>query len=106
MILSNQVLCHNCGESPWSATVHDFVTCGCLTSDLQVSVDGGQDYCRRLWGVKADFTDISIIVTQEHYDGMVEAITDKTRNDLGHICNLVRYLRDEMDINVSPKEEG
>ncbi len=105
MILSNQVRCNLCGESPWSGYRHDFVQCGCLTSDLQVSVDGGQDYLRRVWGPNAEFEDISISMSDEHIKGITEAITTKHQNDLGHICNLVRYLRDEMGINVTQEED-
>lgn len=103
MILSNQVLCHNCGEAPWSAHRHDFVQCGCLTSNLQVAVDGGQDYLRRVAGKDANYADISIVIDEVHLKGLEAAIADKTRNDLGKVCNLARYLRDEMDINITPQ---
>jgi len=63
------------------------------------------DYLRRVWGSNADFEDISITMSEKHFDGLVEAFTDKGKNDLGHVCNLVRYLRDEMDINVTQEED-
>ena len=106
IILSNQVHCKNCGESPWSATRHDYVQCGCITVDERVSVDGGMDYIRRVHGPKADYEDISVIISDEHAKGLMVALLDKTRNDLGKLCNIVRYLRDEMDINITEEETG
>ena len=106
MILSNQVHCKNCGESPWSAHRHDYVQCGCLTADERVSVDGGMDYLRRVYGPNADFIDVSITLTNEHQEGLTLAFTDKSKNDLGKLCNIARYLRDEMDINISDEETG
>jgi hypothetical protein len=100
MILSNQVICHVCGDHPYSATRHDFRPCDC-PADTQVCVDGGMDYLRRVSGKNAKYTDISISLEQEHIDGLAAVITDKSKNDLGKVCNLVRYLRDELNINVS-----
>jgi len=105
MILSNQVRCNHCGEEPWSGHRHDFVGCGCATDAHRVYVDGGMDYTRRLFGPKSDYTDISITISDKHLEGLIEAITDPTRNDLGKVCNLARYLRDEMDINITPTED-
>jgi hypothetical protein len=104
MILSNQVHCNNCGEEPWSGHVHDFVQCGCTSASERVCVDGGQEYLRRVSGPAADFYDMSISIPQEHVDGLKDALTDPERNELGKLCNVVRYLRDEMDINVTPEE--
>jgi hypothetical protein len=104
VILSNQVRCNHCGEEPWSGHRHDFVNCGCNSAEHRVSVDGGMDYLRRVMGTKADFTDISIEVDDVHCRGLEAAFTDKTKNDLGKLCNVVRYLRNEMDINVTPTE--
>lgn len=104
MILSNQVRCNNCGEAPWSASRHDFVQCGCITEAERVCVDGGMEYLRRVWGPKSDYEDISITIADEHAEGLIEAFTDKEKNDLGKLCSVVRYLRDEMGINVTPEE--
>jgi hypothetical protein len=104
MLLSNQVECHNCGEKPWSAHRHDFVQCGCVTDADRVCVDGGMDYPRRVAGPNADWTDISIHVEDRHVIGLTNAITDATRNDLGKVCNVVRYIRDEMDINLTTED--
>ena len=105
MILSNQVRCNHCGESPWSAHRHDFVFCSCNDEAHRVAVDGGMDYLRRVMGAKSDFTDIPIELSDEHIAGLTKAFSDKTKNDLGKVCNLVRYLRDELDINVTQEEE-
>ena len=106
MILSNQVRCNNCGEEPWSAHRHDFVRCGCITVAEQVCVDGGMDYLRRVAGKDADFTDMSISIPDKHVEGLKDALSDPERNELGKLCNVVRYLRDEMDINVTTEEEN
>lgn len=105
MILSNQVRCNHCGEEPWSGSRHDFVACGCVCEEHRVCVDGGMDYLRRVFGPKSDFTDVSIKISEEHLKGLQDAITDPERNELGKVCNLVRYLRDEMDINVGMEAE-
>ncbi len=105
MILSNQVRCNHCGEEPWSAHRHDFVWCGCPQEDTRVAVDGGMDYLRRIYGKNADVTDMSITLNDKLCRGLEEAMTDKTKNDLGKLCNVVRFLRDEMDINVTQREE-
>ena len=104
MILSNQVECHNCGEKPWSGHRHDFVRCACVGEQEGVAVDGGMDYLRRIYGKKANYTDISITISDEHAEGLKDALSDPERNELGKLCNVVRYLRDEMDINVTPEE--
>jgi hypothetical protein len=103
MILSNQVRCNHCGETPWSGHRHDFVACGCPQSKTQVSVDGGMDYLRRVFGKEADYTEMSIEVDDKHCTGLQDAFTDPERNELGKVCNLVRYLRDEMNINLTDK---
>jgi hypothetical protein len=104
MILSNQVHCHNCDEKPWSGHVHDFVQCGCVTASERVCVDGGQEYLRRVSGPAADYTDISITMDEAHVTGLKDELSDPERNELGKLCNVVRYLRDEMGINVT--QEG
>jgi hypothetical protein len=105
MILSNQVRCNHCGEEPWSGHRHDFVGCSCPNREDQVFVDGGMDYLRRVFGKTADYTDMSISLDDKHVAGLQDAFTDPERNELGQLCNLVRYLRDEMDINVTQTEE-
>jgi hypothetical protein len=103
VILSNQVVCNHCGDSPWSAHRHDFRYCKCEDSDKSVAVDGGMDYLRRVFGKNADYTDLSIELADEHVTGLQDAFTDPERNELGKLCNVVRYLRDEMNINLTDK---
>jgi hypothetical protein len=95
MILSNQVRCGNCLHEPFSAHRHDFQYCTCG----MVAVDGGMEYLRRV-GDHDTYEDISILVDDEDYKGLLEAMTDETKNDLGKLCNIARYLRDEMSINI------
>ena len=106
MILSNQVLCNHCGETPWSSHRHDFVYCGCIDEAHKIAVDGGMDYLRRVAGNKADYRDLSISLDPKHIAGLIDAFSDKKKNDMGKVCSLVRYLRDEMDINVTEREEA
>jgi hypothetical protein len=95
MIISNQVECLKCGDRPFSAHRHAFVTCECGA----VSVDGGMEYLRRVYDNREDYKDISIECTQEHYDDLVEAMNDPSRNELGKICNILRVVRDNKEID-------
>ena len=95
MILSNQVRCLRCGDEPWSAHRHDFRHCECGA----IAVDGGMCYLRRI-GQPSDMAEMSIAITDEEYEALVEAMEDKTKNTLGKICNLARVLRDDMNINI------
>jgi hypothetical protein len=61
------------------------------------------DYLRRVHGPDSDYEDISIEIAEEHVEGLRDALSDPERNELGKLCNVVRYLRDEMDINVGEK---
>ena len=95
MILSNQIHCVHCGDEPYSAHRHDFRHCECGA----VAVDGGMDYLRRI-GNPEDMVEMSIQITEDDYDALVKAINDKSKNDLGKICNLARVLRDELNVNI------
>lgn len=55
MILSNQVKCHKCGDTPFSAHRHDFRSCKCGS----ISVDGGMAYLRRVGAIR-QYTEMSI----------------------------------------------
>jgi len=55
MILSNQVRCHKCGDTPFSAHRHDFRSCKCGA----IAVDGGTSYLRRVGDIHA-YDDMSI----------------------------------------------
>jgi hypothetical protein len=99
MILSNQAKCLTCGDTPFSAHVHDFKYCSCGA----MAVDGGMEYIRRL-GDSSLIEEMSISMSKVHVEGLIEAFSDESKNDLGKVCNLVRYLRDEMGFNVSVEE--
>lgn len=92
MILSNQVRCFKCEDTPFSGNRHDFRTCKCGN----VSVDGGMDYLRRVFETK-DYEDISIEINDEAYRASKEAIKwaiETDRNELGILCAVARALRD------------
>lgn len=99
-ILSNQLRCHKCGDTPYSAHRHDFRYCKCGA----VAVDGGMDYLGRGGGFD-DCTEMSITITDELYNSIADAITDPERNELGKVCNLVRVLRDELGVNIGEVEQ-
>lgn len=60
MILSNQVRCHKCGDTPFSAHRHDYRSCACGS----IFVDGGMAYLRRGGGLSA-YDDLSIELPDE-----------------------------------------
>ena len=95
MILSNQAQCLTCDDTPWSSHRHDFRHCECGA----MAVDGGMDYLRRL-GEPENIREMSIVITDEEYDALVEALDDPTKNMLGKVCNMARVLRDDMNINI------
>lgn len=55
MILSNQVRCLKCGDTPFSAHRHDYRPCSCGA----IAVDGGMEYLRRVGALDA-YEDMSI----------------------------------------------
>ncbi len=61
-ILVNKVRCNKCGEKIESISTHDFKFCKCNS----VAVDGGLDYLRRLGRSEKDYTELSIIVSDEN----------------------------------------
>lgn len=92
MIIQNQVHCHKCGSKPYSATVHDFRSCDCGS----ISVDGGQDYLRRVGDITG-YTDLSIELPKEAVEAAVEQmdLAEETgRNTFGIFCAAMRALRD------------
>lgn len=90
MILSNQVECLQCGDKPFSTHRHDFRYCKCGA----VAVDGGMDYLRRL-GSPENMREMSIVIEDEVVEELKTAVSDKTKNPLGLVCNVVRILRDK-----------
>ena len=69
-ILSNQVLCRLCGDAPYSAGRHSYRPCKCG----KVSVDGGQEYLRRVYDDDADYIDISIEWSMAEYQRVHDAL--------------------------------
>ena len=99
MILSNQIQCRKCNDIIYSATRHDFRACSCGA----VSVDGGNDYLRRVGDLKA-IKEMSIEIPFEKADALMKAIKwarETKRNDYGILCAVARAWRDgEFDDRV------
>lgn len=92
LIISNQITCKKCGQSIYSATIHDFKTCKCGA----VSVDGGQDYLRRV-GKREDILEQSIIMDKSDIEELLKQIVwakETNRNDYGLLCAFLRTMRD------------
>ena len=51
--MKNKVTCLTCLTTIESTYRHEFVRCKCKDNDTMICVDGGKDYCRRVWGKKA-----------------------------------------------------
>lgn len=93
MILSNQVECLLCGDKPYSAHRHDFKFCSCKS----LSVDGGMDYCKRVFDDRASMREMSIIWEDELVEDLMKNIEEALltgRNSLGIVCAVARTLRD------------
>lgn len=93
MIIQNQVQCHRCGDKPYSATVHDFKSCKCGS----VSVDGGQQYLRRVGELNA-FSEMSVELPKEAVEAALaemDAMSESGRNTFGIFCGAIRALRDK-----------
>ena len=92
MIVQNAATCLACGDFIVSKHRHDFVTCTCGT----ISVDGGQEYLRRV----GDFTnamDMSWSLPDEVYNDCAEAAQnamDTGRNKFGIANAVMRTLRE------------
>lgn len=91
-ILSNQVRCNMCDDTPFSANRHDFKSCKCGA----IAVDGGMSYLRRV-GAIDNYTDMSIEIPDEAVKQAIAAIVwaqESGRNPLGILCAVARALRD------------
>jgi len=92
-ILSNQIKCLKCGDTPYSSHRHDCASCKCG----ECFVDGGMDYFR--YGAK-DMTNLQpmgIEVEDELYDVCIKEIEwceETGRNSLGVLCAITRAIRD------------
>lgn len=60
MILSNQVRCHKCGDTPFSGSRHDYKPCRCGS----IAVDGGMAYLRRVGDISG-YDDMSIEIPDD-----------------------------------------
>lgn len=92
MIIQNAVTCLGCGDFIVSKHRHDFVTCSCGS----ISVDGGQDYLRRV-GDFANAVDHSWELPDELYKACAQAVLDAEasgRNHIGVANAVMRTLRE------------
>lgn len=97
-IVSNQVECKNCGDRPYSASVHDFKYCKCG----DIAVDGGQDYLRRVGNIKG-YNDLSISMDPEALQKVIEEVEKAivtNRNSYGVTLAALRGIRDAGLSNV------
>lgn len=90
MLLSNQIRCTKCGDTPYSAHRHDYKKCKCGAT----FVDGGMVYSRH----SVQHTeDMSIYIDDSLAGSVCEAISEAintNRNPLGILCFVARTLRD------------
>ena len=96
-IVSNQIICKNCGDSIYSMHRHHYVTCSCGSC----SVDGGQDYLKR---VGSGWEDVSITIEKDALEKLatdVKNSIDSGRNPVGVTLAALRSIRDH---NI--KQEG
>lgn len=92
MIVQNAVSCLSCGDFIVSKHRHDFVTCTCGA----ISVDGGQEYLRRVGALDA-CVDMSWSLPDDVYRECAEAVEeakDTNRNKFGIANAVLRKLRD------------
>lgn len=92
MIVSNQIKCKLCGDTPHSAHRHDFKWCKCGA----VAVDGGTDYLKRCGDLHL-VEELSISMDKEIVDRCIEAVEwgqENNRNARGIAYAVLRALRD------------
>jgi hypothetical protein len=92
VIIQNAVTCLACGDFIVSKHRHDFVTCTCGA----VSVDGGQEYLRRV-GDFGNAMDLSWSLPDAVYEDCAEAVQtamDSGRNKFGIANAVMRTLRE------------
>lgn len=92
MIIQNAVTCLSCGDFIYSAHRHHFNTCSCGA----ISVDGGQDYLRRVGQLEA-YVDMSWSLPDELYRACAIAVKDAEdtgRNHIGMANAVLRKLRE------------
>lgn len=90
-IVSNQVRCLKCWDTPFSMTQHDYRSCTCQ----EVTVDGGQAYLKRL-GAKDKWKEMSITIDRGRLQPIIDEVARsmQTRNPLGVTLAALRAIRD------------
>lgn len=88
-ILQNQIKCTECGDEPYSRSRYDFRYCNCGA----VSVDGGMNYLKRT-GSADHIDEMSIEIDMHSLAALLDIMRDHTLNDLGQLCAMARYFRD------------
>ena len=92
VIVQNTVTCIVCLDHIVSKHRHDFVTCTCGA----ISVDGGQEYLRRVGNMSAA-VDLSWSLPDDVYNACAEAVEDAmdtNRNKFGIANAVMRKLRE------------
>lgn len=92
MIVQNAVICNKCDDFIVSKHRHNFVTCKCGA----ISVDGGQEYLRRVGDLSAAI-DMSWELPEELYRACADVVQDAmhiNRNKFGIANAVMRKLRE------------
>lgn len=92
MIVQNAVFCNKCNDFIFSKHRHDFVSCSCGA----ISVDGGQEYLRRV-GDLSVAVDHSWEIPDELYRACADVVKeamDTGRNKFGIANAVLRQLRE------------
>lgn len=92
MIVQNAVICNKCDDFIVSKHRHDFVTCKCGA----ISVDGGQEYLRRVGDLSAAL-DMSWEIPGKLYRACADVVQDAMdtgRNKFGIANAVMRKLRE------------
>ena len=75
-IIENSAKCLKCGDKIVSKHKHDYITCSCGN----VSVDGGLDYCRRVFKDIESWIDTSILEDNTSKQSYGETIKGDVNN--------------------------
>lgn len=94
MIIQNAVSCNGCGDFIVSKHRHDFVTCSCGS----ISVDGGQEYLRRVGTLTpGSYVNHSWELPDDLYRACADAVEEAketNRNKFGIANAVMRKLRE------------
>lgn len=101
MILSNQVRCHKCGDTPFSTHGHDYASCKCGA----IAVDGGMNYLRRVGAIHA-CDDLSIVFPDDACRAVV-FIANKTMEGELDASSLASCILDNLkEYNIHYTSDG